>query len=146
MVSWPQDMLSLVLAARCNRYLTLIPALQSLANTLADIAAECTQQQAAAAGDVLEGAEGMTFASAPLPSAAGRPLRSSGSNGRGNLKGGGLRTGGGSRNSSRASRDSSQAASKRSSLDVREALQVGAAATVSPVKAAGQGRLGPAEP
>ena len=130
MVSWAQDMLSVILASRCNRHLTLIPALQTLADTLADIAAECTQQQAAAAGGALEGAEGMTFASAPPPSAAGRPLRSSGSTGHGNLKAGSLRTGGGSRgvsNSSRASRDSSQAASKRSSLDPREALQVGGA-------------------
>ena len=125
METWGQDMLSVILASRCDRHLTPISALQSLADTLADIAAECTQQQAAAAGDALEGAEGMTFASAPPPSAAGRPLRSTGSTGRGNLKAGSLRTGGGSRNSSRASRDSSQAASKRSSLDPREALQVG---------------------
>ena len=122
-----QDMWFVNLTSRCNRHLTPISALQSLADTLADIAAECTQQQAAAAGDALEGAEGMTFASAPLPSAAGRPLRSSGSAGRGTLKAESLRTGGGSRNSSRASRDSSQAASKRSSLDPREVLQVGGA-------------------
>lgn len=114
-----------LLASRCNRHLILIPALQSLADALADIAAECTQQQAAAAGGALEGAEGMTFASAPPPSTAGRPLRSSGSTGRGTLKAGSMRTGGGSRHSSCASRDSSQAASKRSSLDPREALQVG---------------------